>query len=66
MIESVFEEPEIAGPGFINLRYKQEYLTDSIFRMAADSERLAVPTAVWVHREQSHVLVSYVSINVQT
>jgi len=46
LIESVFEEPEIAGPGFINLRFKQEYLTQSIRKMAADSDRLGVPPAM--------------------
>jgi arginyl-tRNA synthetase len=39
------EEPEIAGPGFINLRFKKEYLERSVESMAKDTERLAVPLA---------------------
>ncbi len=42
-IEGIMEEPEIAGPGFINLRFKKEYLEQSIQNMAQDSERLAIP-----------------------
>lgn len=43
LIGDVMEEPEIAGPGFINLRYKKVYLEKSIESMAKDNERLAVP-----------------------
>lgn len=43
LIEDVMEEPEIAGPGFINLRFKKDYLEKSIESMAKDSDRLAVP-----------------------
>jgi arginyl-tRNA synthetase len=40
------EEPDIAGPGFINLRFKKEYLAESIENMARDSDgRLAIPLA---------------------
>ena len=46
LISDVMEEPEIAGPGFINLRFKKDYLAQSIERMAEDSQgRLAVPKA---------------------
>jgi arginyl-tRNA synthetase len=46
LIDDVMEEPEIAGPGFINLRFKKDYLADSIQNMAMDSEgRLAIPLA---------------------
>lgn len=45
MIEGIMEEPEIAGPGFINLRFKKEYLEKAVHNMAKDSERLAVPVA---------------------
>ena len=43
LIEDIMEEPEIAGPGFINLRFKKEYLEKSVQNMAKDAERLAVP-----------------------
>jgi arginyl-tRNA synthetase len=44
-IQDIMEEPEIAGPGFINLRFKREYLEQSIYNMAQDPERLAIPLA---------------------
>ena len=43
LIEDFMEEPEIAGPGFINLRFKKEYLEESIHEMAKDPQRLAIP-----------------------
>ena len=43
-IEDCMEEPEIAGPGFINLRFKKDYLTSAAQAMAEDaSGRLALP-----------------------
>ena len=45
LIDTVLEEPEIAGPGFINFKFKEEYLAQSVQRMAADPARLAVPLA---------------------
>mmetsp|Transcript_18502 Transcript_18502/g.45826 ORF Transcript_18502/g.45826 Transcript_18502/m.45826 type:complete len:734 (+) Transcript_18502:141-2342(+) len=43
-IEDCMEEPEIAGPGFINLRFKKNYLTAAAQAMAEDaSGRLAQP-----------------------
>ena len=43
LIGNIMEEPEIAGPGFINLRFKKEYLEKSVQRMSNDEDRLAVP-----------------------
>jgi hypothetical protein len=45
LLQDIMEEPEIAGPGFINLRFKKEYLSQAISQMACDPERLAVPKA---------------------
>lgn len=45
-IQNIMEEPEIAGPGFINLRFKPEYLSEALSQMAADPQRLAVPKAI--------------------
>lgn len=47
-LESYMQEPEIAGPGFVNLKFKADYLTTAIKAMAGDARgRLAVPvTAV--------------------
>jgi arginyl-tRNA synthetase len=38
------EPPEVAGPGFINLRLKRSWLARQVQRLAAD-DRLGVPTA---------------------
>ncbi|KAL3924570.1 MAG: hypothetical protein SGILL_000967 [Bacillariaceae sp.] len=43
-IEDCMEEPEIAGPGFINLRFKPDYLTAVVENMASDpTGRLGLP-----------------------
>lgn len=44
-LANVVETPlEIAGPGFINLKFRDDYLSDALGKMAGDSaERLAVP-----------------------
>ena len=45
-IEGILCEPEIAGPGFVNLRFRDDYLANAAQSMAADAAgRLAVPTA---------------------
>jgi hypothetical protein len=44
--EHIMEEPEIAGPGFINLKFRDGYLAEAARKMALDSGeagRLAVP-----------------------
>ncbi|MGD1854136.1 MAG: arginine--tRNA ligase [Leptolyngbyaceae cyanobacterium] len=43
-IEDLCEPPQIAGPGFINLKFKTEYLQDRLKAVYAD-ERLGVPIA---------------------
>ncbi len=43
LIKDIMEEPEVAGPGFINLRFKKGYLEKAVENMAKDAERLAVP-----------------------
>jgi arginyl-tRNA synthetase len=43
-VDDLCEPPEIAGPGFINLRLKGEWLADTLRQAAADS-RLGVPHA---------------------
>ncbi|MDR3182840.1 MAG: arginine--tRNA ligase [Planctomycetaceae bacterium] len=42
-IGDICEEPEIAGPGFINLRLKNTFITEQLQKAAADTERLGVP-----------------------
>ena len=46
IIGQYMEEPEIAGPGFINLRFKEDYLARAVRSMSEDAGpggRLAVP-----------------------
>lgn len=62
-IADVLEEPEIAGPGFINLRLKEDYLANSIKCMAADaSERMALPKVTGSAKQK--VVIDYSSPNI--
>mmetsp|Transcript_29448 Transcript_29448/g.41197 ORF Transcript_29448/g.41197 Transcript_29448/m.41197 type:complete len:731 (-) Transcript_29448:999-3191(-) len=57
----VMEEPEIAGPGFINLKFNRDYLTSAISLMAKDSTgRLAVPLT----KNKQKIVVDYSSPNI--
>eukprot|EP00520_Triparma_pacifica_P017865 CAMPEP_0118652932 /NCGR_PEP_ID=MMETSP0785-20121206/11574_1 /TAXON_ID=91992 /ORGANISM="Bolidomonas pacifica, Strain CCMP 1866" /LENGTH=602 /DNA_ID=CAMNT_0006545467 /DNA_START=243 /DNA_END=2051 /DNA_ORIENTATION=- len=57
---SYFEEPEIAGPGFINLRLSKDYLSRAITLMSLDRSRLCVnPTPT-----PQLVVVDYSSPNI--
>jgi arginyl-tRNA synthetase len=60
LIGSIMDEPEIAGPGFINLKFKKEYLAQSIQLMASDTDHLAVPRA----GIQQKIIVDYSSPNI--
>lgn len=61
LIGDIMEEPEIAGPGFINLRFKEEYLRQSVEQMAADaSNRLAVPKSA----QRKKIVVDFSSPNI--
>jgi len=60
-LQDVMEEPEIAGPGFINLRYRKDYLTAAAKQMAKDaSGRLGIPKSIKTQR----ILVDYSSPNI--
>lgn len=40
----IMQEPEIAGPGFINLRFKEDYLACAVGQMASGADgRLGIP-----------------------
>src|SRR6202035_3459838 len=41
---AIFEKPEIAGPGFINLRLRNDWIAQQVQAMAKD-DRLGVSTA---------------------
>ncbi|MDR3233307.1 MAG: arginine--tRNA ligase [Planctomycetaceae bacterium] len=43
-ISDICETPEIAGPGFINLRLKETCITEMLQKAAQDTDRLGVPS----------------------
>ncbi|MEL6332338.1 MAG: arginine--tRNA ligase, partial [Cyanobacteria bacterium J06626_26] len=43
-IDDLCETPQIAGPGFINLKFKTDYLQEQLKAVYSD-ERLGIPTA---------------------
>jgi hypothetical protein len=60
-IEDCMEEPEIAGPGFINLRFKPDYLTSVVEYMANDpAGRLGLPKVA----KPQKIIVDYSSPNI--
>jgi len=44
-IADVCEPPEIAGPGFINLRLKPEFIADNLLLVSKDPDRLGIEKA---------------------
>jgi arginyl-tRNA synthetase len=44
-VADLCEPPQIAGPGFINLKLATSFLADRLLQAGRDVERLAVPTA---------------------
>jgi arginyl-tRNA synthetase len=60
-IEDCMEEPEIAGPGFINLRFRPDYLTAVVENMARDpSGRLGLPKV----SKPQRIIIDYSSPNI--
>lgn len=54
---SMCEPPEIAGPGFINLRLKSEFVAESVRGMVGDRERLGIPRCCcWAHKYKVFLL----------
>ncbi|OXU14436.1 arginine--tRNA ligase [Sedimentisphaera salicampi] len=41
-VSDICDEPEIAGPGFINFRIKPEFLSKALLETASDPERLGI------------------------
>ena len=57
----IMDEPEIAGPGFINLKFSTDYLSSTVFAMAQDvNGRLAVPKSNPIQK----VVVDFSSPNI--
>jgi arginyl-tRNA synthetase len=59
-LAGAFDEPEIAGPGFINLRLRRDYLAGRVAAMLADEARLGIPPAARPQR----VVVDFSSPNI--
>ena len=60
-VSDICEEPEIAGPGFINLRLKTDFLADSLLEINSDSEnRLGISRI----SEPKTVVVDYSGPNI--
>jgi len=59
-VDECFEAPEIAGPGFLNLRFTKPFLVEQLGAMLADGERCGVPPAPRPQR----VVVDYSSPNI--
>jgi arginyl-tRNA synthetase len=41
-VSDICEQPEVAGPGFINLRLKPDFVADRLFQMSKDAANLGV------------------------
>jgi len=61
-IDDLCAPPEIAGPGFINLRLHDEFIQNLLLKAATDEERLGIP-AVDPDKQQTY-LVDYSGPNV--
>jgi arginyl-tRNA synthetase len=44
-VSDICEEPEIAGPGFVNLRLKPEFVATNLLEINKDAERLGIDKA---------------------
>ncbi len=61
-MDDICETPEIAGPGFINLRLKSEFLAERLKAAVADMDRLGVETIA--ERDRRTIVVDYSGPNV--
>jgi arginyl-tRNA synthetase len=59
-LEEICQAVEIAGPGFINLRLKNDWLAEQLAAASSDTERLGVETA----QPPSTIVLDYSSPNV--
>jgi arginyl-tRNA synthetase len=59
-VSDICEAPEIAGPGFINLRLKPDFVADRLLQIANDGERLGIDRA----HEPKTIVVDFSSPNI--
>ncbi|KAJ1494480.1 Arginyl-tRNA synthetase [Baffinella frigidus] len=60
VLAETFEAPEIAGPGFLNLRFKNSYVESRVAAMLASAERCGIPKTATPQR----VVVDFSSPNI--
>lgn len=61
VVGEYMEPPEIAGPGFINLKFKKDYLASIVQKMAEDADgRLSLPKT----KRKKKIVVDYSSPNI--
>jgi len=60
-VDDLCETPEIAGPGFINLKLKQDWLVQQVNRLVADDRLGVVPVA-----QPRRIAIDYAQGNVAT
>lgn len=59
-LSDICEQPEIAGPGFINLRLKKEYIASAILDINRDTDRLGIAAT----KRPQKVVVDYSGPNI--
>lgn len=59
-ISDIFETPTIAGPGFINLKLRQDFVMRQLEMMFRDTQRLGTPIA----KENKRVVIDFSSPNI--
>ena len=57
-LDEYFETPEIAGPGFLNLRLTEPFLRSQLRAMLAGGEKCGVPPAAVAQRVVVHLLLA--------
>jgi arginyl-tRNA synthetase len=59
-VSDICETPEVAGPGFINLRLKPDFVADRLLKISNDTERLGIDKAP----EPKTIVVDFSSPNI--
>ena len=59
-LNDICQEPEVAGPGFINLKIKTDYISQALLEIFAGGENLAIEPA----QEPMRVVVDYSGPNI--
>jgi len=60
LLSDICEKPEVAGPGFINLRLKGDFVSDRLLEVGKDSSRLGIDKAL----QAKTIVVDFSSPNI--